>query len=123
MKNIFPTVKESNEGSAVVEVGSHESAVDDNNKHINSATSEMETEKSHNEEVEVLKELLSNQGKGFLIKWLQEILLATCRVKLSEINDTKKIIPFLEPIPYHYNNLHQSIPLVPWSKQQERHPA
>ncbi len=32
----------------------------------------------------MLKDLLKKQGKGYLLDWLQQILLDTCRVKLCQ---------------------------------------
>jgi len=82
-----------------------------------------ETDDSVNKdaEIQLLIDCMLKQGKGGLIHWLQESLLDAVRVKLFP----KFIIPAgahiaHEPIPFYYNLTEQSIPLVPWNRDQEQ---
>ena len=69
--------------------------------------------------IETLKELLKKQGKASLLTWLQQTLLDACCVKINGIDLFKPTGGSLEPVPYHFNYINQSIPMVAWSKGQE----
>merc|ERR1712066_360522 len=58
-------------------------------------------------------------GRAALIPWLQQVLLAACRVKMypDELEPGGADAP-QEPIPFYYNKANQSIPLVPWNRLQ-----
>jgi len=72
---------------------------------------------SARDQVEVLKELLRKQGKGYLLEWLQDILLDTCQVKvvhdgggggggqngvhIENIITDDGVVQ--EPVPFHFN--------------------
>ncbi|TRY67893.1 hypothetical protein TCAL_12088 [Tigriopus californicus] len=118
MKSIL-SCKPYHEGSVVAEAGSEHS---DSERHdIDIGEHSDHDNKGHgNDQVDVLKELLKKQGKGYLLQWLQGLLIDVCRVKLNSSTQTN---PYeeevLEPIPFHFNNVNQSIPVVPWNKQQE----
>lgn len=71
--------------------------------------------------IQMLIDCILKMGKGGLIQWLQEALLDACRVKMYP----KCIIPTgsrisHEPVPFYYNFTEQSIPLVPWNRDQEQ---
>ena len=67
----------------------------------------------------MLKDCLVSQGRAALIPWLQQVLLAACRVKMypDELEPGGSDAP-QEPIPFYYNKANQSIPLVPWNRFQ-----
>ena len=69
--------------------------------------------------LKVLKDCLVSQGRAALIPWLQQVLLAACRVKMypDELEPGGSDAP-QEPIPFYYNKANQSIPLVPWNRFQ-----
>lgn len=113
MKNVINTCKTENEGSVIAEVGS---------EHCNSEGHidiEEAMETGQNDQIEVLKDCLVSQGRAALIPWLQEVLLAACRVKMypEELEPRGSEVP-QEPIPFYYNKANQSIPLVPWNRFQ-----
>ena len=56
-------------------------------------------------QIEVLKELLRKQGKSYLLDWLQDILLDTCRVKVKDRGSaiTVEDAVVMEPVPFHFN--------------------
>lgn len=147
MKSMLSS-KPYHEGSVVAEAGSEHCDSDghetDGDPDYHPASSQTSRPK---DQVEVLKDLLKKQGKAYLLSWLQQILLDTCHVKLKggkEIYDVEGGI-LLEPVPFHFNckyifygkmdtffcvkrlksfflfapDLNQSIPVVPWNKQQE----
>ena len=67
----------------------------------------------------MLKDCLVSQGRAALIPWLQQVLLAACRVKMypDELEPGGSDAP-QEPVPFYYNKANQSIPLVPWNRFQ-----
>merc|ERR1711981_843226 len=76
-------------------------------------------EEKRKSEIQVLKDCLVSQGRAALIPWLQQVLLAACRVKMypDELEPSGSDVP-QEPIPFYYNKANQSIPLVPWNRFQ-----
>lgn len=67
------------------------------------------------DEINVLTDHLINENKGCFVKWLQNNLLEACYCKLFPTKPDKFI---MEPVPYHYTLMKQSIPLVTWSCDQ-----
>ena len=67
----------------------------------------------------MLKDCLVSQGRAALIPWLQQVLLAACRVKMypDQLEPGGSDAP-QEPVPFYYNKVNQSIPLVPWNRFQ-----
>jgi len=53
---------------------------DDNADNSNNSNSK---KPSGRDQVEILKDLLRKQGKGYLLEWLQDLLLDTCQVKVK----------------------------------------
>ncbi|XP_039278663.1 protein timeless [Nilaparvata lugens] len=73
--------------------------------------------KSANEslnEIKVLRDHLINENKENCVMWLKRCLLDACHAKLSMTHKMRNV----EPVPYHYALLQQSIPLVPWTREQ-----
>nr|AVP27640.1 timeless [Laodelphax striatellus] len=73
--------------------------------------------KSANEslnEIKVLRDHLINENKENCVIWLKRCLLDACHAKLSMTHALRNV----EPIPYHFALLQQSIPLVPWTTEQ-----
>lgn len=64
-------------------------------------------------------DLLINQGKETLLLWVRQVLLEACYAKLNSSSLYTPKGDILEPVPFHYNAIHQSVPLVAWNKQQE----
>lgn len=117
MKSVLFPCKTDHEGSVIAEVGSehcdsegHDTDIE-NNDTPNSQTA--------SDQIQVLKDLLKKQGKACLLTWLQQILLDACMVKLNNGKMFTEDSEVLEPVPYHFNFLNQSIPVVPWNKHQE----
>lgn len=103
MKSIL-SCKPYHEGSVVAEAGSEHS---DSERHdIDIGEHSDHDHKGHgNDQVDVLKELLKKQGKGYLLHWLQGLLIDVCRVKLNSNNQPDQYEgEVLEPIPFHFNS-------------------
>jgi len=117
MKNVMGSqCKTEHEGSVIAEVGSEHCNSDG---HITDNEDANEKEDNRTSEIQVLKDCLVKQGRGSLITWLQEVLLVACRVKMfpSLLVPEGSNIPH-EPIPFYFNKARQSIPLVPWNRNQ-----
>jgi len=121
MKSLLAPCKNEGEGSVVVEVGSehcdsegHAAEPDMENAHEYPAL-----HPNGNSQIEKLKELLKKQGKASLLSWLQQTLLDACCVKINGNDLFKPTGGSLEPVPFHFNYINQSIPMVAWSKGQE----
>jgi len=117
MKNVINNCKTEHEGSVIAEVGSEHC---NSEGHMTDSDEAMETcEEKRKSEIQVLKDCLVSQGRAALIPWLQQVLLAACRVKMypDELEPGGSDAP-QEPIPFYYNKANQSIPLVPWNRFQ-----
>jgi len=117
MKNVINNCKTEHEGSVIAEVGSEHC---NSEGHMTDSDEAMETcEEKRKSEIQVLKDCLVSQGRAALIPWLQQVLLAACRVKMypDELEPSGSDVP-QEPIPFYYNKANQSIPLVPWNRFQ-----
>ncbi len=103
MKSVL-TSKTSHEGSVVAEAGSEHEHYDSDGHDTDNEHSEVNSRAGLvRDQVEVLKDLLKKQGKGYLIDWLKQILLDTCHVKLKGANIQTSDGVTLEPIPFHFN--------------------
>jgi len=108
--------KAEHEGSVVVEVGSERC---DSEGHDTDIENAHDLNPQNKDQIETLKELLKKQGKDCLLTWLQQTLLDACCVKVNGNELFKPDGESLEPVPYHFNYINQSIPMVSWSKSQE----
>ena len=80
MKNVINNCKTEHEGSVIAEVGSEHC---NSEGHMTDSDEAMETcEEKRKSEIQVLKDCLVSQGRAALIPWLQQVLLAACRVKM-----------------------------------------
>jgi timeless protein len=117
MKNVINNCKTEHEGSVIAEVGSEHC---NSEGHMTDSDEAMETcEEKRKSEIQVLKDCLVSQGRAALIPWLQQVLLAACRVKMypDELEPVGSDAP-QEPTSFYYNKANQSIPLVPWNRFQ-----
>jgi hypothetical protein len=118
MKSVLTQCNGEGKGSVKAEVGSEHCTSDG---HI--TETEEPPEGGHlreNRDIKVLKDCLMKQGRGGLITWVQEVLLDACRVKLypkTLLPDATSRVPH-EPVAFHCNLSKQSIPLVPFSREQ-----
>ncbi|XP_065343763.1 protein timeless isoform X3 [Cloeon dipterum] len=63
--------------------------------------------------------LLTAESHASQIVWLQSVLLEMCYVKLHYKTLHSTLHSFtMEPVPYHYSLMRQSVPLVPWNLEQ-----
>jgi len=101
----------------VVEVGSERCDSEGHDTDIENAHDMNPQNKA--DQIDTLKELLKKQGKACLLTWLQQTLLDACCVKMNGNELFKSNGDSLEPVPYHFNYINQSIPMVAWNKNQE----
>eukprot|EP00088_Acartia_fossae_P049321 TRINITY_DN5428_c0_g1_i11.p1 TRINITY_DN5428_c0_g1~~TRINITY_DN5428_c0_g1_i11.p1 ORF type:complete len:973 (-),score=340.17 TRINITY_DN5428_c0_g1_i11:923-3670(-) len=116
MKSVLAQCNGEGKGSVKAEVGSEHCTSDG---HITDSEDAQEGSQRENREIKVLKDCLVKQGRGSLITWIQEVLLDACRVKLypTTVLPSASCVPH-EPVAYYYNLTKQSIPLVPFSREQ-----
>nr|CAD7585789.1 unnamed protein product [Timema genevievae] len=71
--------------------------------------------------IHLLLDNLRKAGKGHLIVWLQKVLIEVCYVKLrcSRTVLLSNDDAVIEPIPWVYTVMGQSIPLVTWNAEQK----
>jgi len=116
MKSVLAQCNGDGKGSVKAEVGSEHCTSDG---HITDSEETQEGMQRENQEIKVLKDCLVKQGRGSLITWIQEVLLDACRVKLypNTVLPPSSCVPH-EPVAFHCNLSKQSIPLVPFSREQ-----
>jgi timeless protein len=116
MKSVLITNKVEHEGSVVAEVGSEKCESEGGH---NTDLDNAHDHNAQNKDLETLKEILIKQGKTCLLTWLQQTLIDACYVKVNGIDLFKEDGESLEPVPFHFNYINQSIPMVAWNKNQE----
>ena len=119
MKSLLTTCKNEGEGSVVVEVGSERCDSEGHDTEGQIEGNAHDPNAPSKDQIDTLKELLKKQGKASLLNWLQQTLLDACCVKINGNDLFKPAGGALEPVPFHFNYINQSIPMVAWSKGQE----
>ncbi|XP_050729606.1 protein timeless-like isoform X3 [Eriocheir sinensis] len=74
------------------------------------------TDWEDNTAVAFLIDKLKEEGYGSQVQWLQKQLLEACYAKVKFVGTD---IPRAEPIAFHFTLSNQSIPLIPWTSEQE----
>lgn len=84
---------------------------------------ESKDESKSMDDIKILKDRLLKQDKGKLVQWLQRVLMECCFIKLTLDPQVISIIQneenIMEPVPHHCIMKNQSVPLVPWSSEQQ----
>ncbi|XP_072156806.1 protein timeless isoform X2 [Bemisia tabaci] len=68
------------------------------------------------DEIQVLRDHLIKENKVNEVLWIQNVLIECCYVKLCLAHN---LSDNMEPIPLHFILMNQSVPLVPWTSEQE----
>lgn len=74
------------------------------------------TDWDDNTAVAFLIEKLREEGHGSQVLWLQKQILEACYAKIRFVGSD---IPRPEPVAFHFTLSNQSIPLIPWTSEQE----
>nr|AYE56134.1 timeless protein [Penaeus vannamei] len=82
----------------------------------NMTCTEDSTDWDDNTTITMLIGQLKEEGYGAQVQWLQLQLLEACYSKLKMVGPN---LPKAEPVPCHFTLSNQSIPLVPWTSEQE----
>ncbi|KAG0723966.1 Protein timeless [Chionoecetes opilio] len=69
-----------------------------------------------NAAVAFLMDKLREEGHGSQVQWLQKQLIEACYAKVRFVGTD---IPAAEPVAFHFTLSNQSIPLIPWTCEQE----